>query len=100
MWPYSLYQYLPKSDSYELRGYVYAEDKNIFEVNEAVEKYPDYADNSGTGTVYYVGTDTWGTTPIDEVDYLVWLEANQGNIEEIEIEYLPFTEENILAIEQ
>ena len=99
MWPYSLYQYLPESDSYKLSGYVYSEDKNMFERNGAAKRYPSSVDVSGTGTVYYVGADDWGTTPIDEGDYLAWLEENQGNIAELEIEYLPFTEENILAIE-
>lgn len=100
MWPYSLYQYLPESDSYELRGYVHSEDKKVFELNGAAERYPGYADVSGSGTVYYISADTWGTTPMDEVDYLAWLEANEGNIAELEIGYLPFTEENILAVEQ
>ena len=99
MWPYILYQYLPESDSYKLAGYAHAEDKATFEANGVPERYPDAADISDTGTVYYVGTDMWGTTPMDEVDYLAWLEANQSNIAELELEYLPFTEENILAIE-
>lgn len=99
MWPYSLYQYLPESDSYELRGRVYAEDKRIFELNGANEKYPDRIDASGIGTVYYVGADTWGTTAIDEAGYLAWLEANQGNSEELGIKYLPLREENILKME-
>lgn len=100
MWPYSLYQYLPDSDSYQLSGYVYSEDKNIFEANGVPERYPDDADVSGTGTVYYVGSNTWSTTPIDEADYIAWLEAKQGNAAELKIDYLSFTEENILAIEQ
>jgi len=97
MWPYYLYQYLPKSDSYELRGYVYSEDKNVFEAIGKAEQYPGHADISGTGTVYYI--DTLGTTPLDEADYLAWLEVNQADAGELEIEYLPLTEENILAIE-
>jgi hypothetical protein len=100
MWPYALYQYLPESDSYQLSGYVYSADKESFELNGAADQYPDQADVSGTGTVYYVGVDSWDTTPIDEADYLVWLEANQGNAAELEIEYLSFSEENILAMEQ
>jgi hypothetical protein len=100
MWPYALYQYLPESDSYKLSGYVHSEDKNIFELNEVAERYPSEADKSGTGTVYYVGTDTWGTTPIDETDYLAWLKENQGNASELEIEYLSLSEENILSIEK
>ena len=99
MWPYSLYQYLPESDIYELRGIVWSEDKAIFEANGVSERYPDYADVSGTGTVYYIDEETWGTTPTDETEYLSWLKENQGNSEEVKIEYLALTEENVLTIE-
>lgn len=95
MWPYSLYRYLPESDSYEEAGHVHAEDKAITE-----ERYPKEADVSGTGTVYYVSSDGWGTTPIDESDYLAWLAANQGDSGELEIPYLSITEENIQGIER
>ena len=99
MWPYTLYQYLPESDSYELRGYVYSEDKTFLEENDLIEHYSEYADTSGTGTVYYIGTDTWSTTPVDEADYIAWLEENNGNAAELKVEYLPLTEESILTIE-
>lgn len=69
MWPYILYQYLPESDSYKLAGYVHAEDKAAFEANGVPERYPNAADISNTGTIYYVGNDTWGKNPIDEADY-------------------------------
>lgn len=95
MWPYYLYRYLPESDSYELAGHAYAEDKAISE-----ERYPKEADVSGTGTVYYVSSDGWGTVPIDEADYLAWLAANQGDSGELEIPYLAITEENIQGIER
>lgn len=99
MWPYKLYQYLPESDSYKLAGYAHAEDKATFEANGVPERYPAKVDISNAGTVYYVGTDTWGTVPIDEADYLEWLNANHGDATELEIEYLPLTEESILTIE-
>lgn len=99
MWPYILYQYLPESDSYKLAGYAHAEDKATFEANGVPERYPDAADISDTGTVYYVGSDAWGTNPIDEADYTIWLEENHGNTSELEIEYLLLTEENILTCE-
>lgn len=99
MLPYILYQYLPESDFYKLAGYAHAEDKDTFEANGVPERYPDAADISGTGTVYYVGSNAWGTNPIDEADYLAWLEENHGNAQELEIEYLPLTEESILTIE-
>lgn len=100
MWPYALYRYLPESDSYELCGYAHAEDKATFEANGVPERYPNDADVSGTGTVYYVGASDWGTTPVDKTAYLAWLAKNQGDTKELEIEYLSLTEENTLAIEQ
>lgn len=99
MWPYILYQYLPESDSYKLAGYAHAEDKATFEANGVPERYPDAADISDTGTVYYIGSDAWGTNPVDEADYTTWLEENHGNTSELEIEYLLLTEENILTCE-
>lgn len=95
MWPYSFYRYMPESDTYELMGYVHSEDKQVLELNGRLDQYPYEADISEAGTVYFVGTDGWGTDPIDEADYSEWLDANQGNVEEIEIQFLSFTEENI-----
>lgn len=99
MWPYSLYQYDAENDAYEICGIVWSEDKGIFEANGVSERYPEYADISGTGTVYYIDEETWGTTPTDEGEYLSWLKENQGDREEVKIEYFAFTEENILKIE-
>ncbi len=36
---------------------------------------------------------------MDETDYMEWLNANEGNVQELEIPYLPFTEENIGKME-
>lgn len=99
MWPYIFYQYLPESDSYRLAGYIHSEDQAIFDANGVPERYPTAADRSHTGTVYYLGDTAWSTTPMDEADYLAWLEENHGNAQELEIEYLPLTEENILTID-
>lgn len=82
-----------------MAGYAHAEDKATFEANGVPERYPNDADVSDTGTVYYVGSDAWGTNPIDEADYTIWLEENHGNTSELEIEYLLLTEENILTCE-
>ena len=99
MWPYIFYQYLPESDSYRLAGYIHSEDQAIFDANGVPERYPTAADRSHTGTVYYLGDTAWSTTPMDEADYLAWLEENHGNAQELEIEYLPLTEESILTID-
>lgn len=99
MWPYSFYQYIPERDTYELAGYVHSEDKRVLELNGMSDQYAYEADNSKTGTVYYVGTDGWGAKPMDETDYMEWLNVNGGNVEEMEIPYLSLTEENIGKIE-
>lgn len=78
---------------------MHSEDKWTLESNGKSDQYPDEADTSETRTVYYVGTDGWGTDPMDETDYMEWLNANEGNVEELEIPYLPFTEENIGKME-
>lgn len=98
MWPYSLYRYLPKDDSYEYVGHVHAADRKRLEKHP--EEYPAEVDISGTGTVYYVSEDGWGTVPIDEADYLAWLAENRGDCGMLEISYLPLTEEAVLSMEQ
>lgn len=97
MWPYSLYRYLPESDSYERVGHIHAADRKNMEGHP--EDYPAEVDVSGTGTVYYVGEDGWGTVPIDEVDYLAWLAANRGDGAVLDISFLTLTEEAILSME-
>ena len=99
MWPYLFYRYIQESDTYELVGYVHSEDKWTLESNGKSDEYPDEADTSETGTVYYVGTDGWGTKPMDETEYMEWLNANEGNVEELEVPYFSFTEENIVREE-
>lgn len=99
MWPYSFYQYIPERDTYKLVGYVHSEDKRTLELNGISDQYPYEADISETGTVYYVGTDSWGTQPLDETEYMKWLHTNEGHVEALEISYLSFTEKNIEELE-
>lgn len=99
LWPYILYQYLPEYDCYREAGYVHAGDQRIFAESGAAEQYPGQADVSGAGRVYYIGTGGWGTAPVDEADYLAWLAEHQGDGPERAVDYVPLTEENILAME-
>lgn len=99
MWPYLFYQYCAESDTYELIGYVNSVDKDILALNGIEEQYPKDVDISGSGTVYYIGKDTWGTEPVDKKDYLSWLKRNYGDDSEKEISFLALTEENIVTIE-
>lgn len=97
-WPFSLYRYLPESDSYELAGHIHTADRKYLEAHP--ERYPAEADLSGTGTVYYVGEDGWGTVPVDEADYRAWLAAAGGDGATLDVSYLPLTEEAVLSLEQ
>ena len=69
-----------------------------------VPDYPVDIDVSGTGFVYYLYQDMaseWGKLdPVDEADYLAWLESYVGDATSLEIAYLPLTEETILQMQQ
>lgn len=79
-WPFTLYQYVPESDSYQQAGHIHAED-------------------DASGRVYFIGTDGWGETPIDENALLSWLSAHQGDADALKLSPLPLTAENIAALE-
>lgn len=98
-WPYSLYQYVPDSDSYILVGMVDAWDKNYFRSEEDIKNnpFPSDIDKSGTGFVYYVMEDGKydNTHPIDVSEYNEWIGAHIGDASKIHIQYKALTEENI-----
>ena len=97
LWPYILYTYLPRTDSYQERDIVTSWDK-IRGTGEHGEPFPEEADRSGTGTVYYV--DGWYEgEPLDRADYLAWeREALEGS-DRLMLDFLPLTEENIASLE-
>ncbi|MEA4813539.1 MAG: hypothetical protein VB112_01345 [Oscillospiraceae bacterium] len=99
-WPYSLYQYVPETDSYELVGMVDAWDKSFSGTDYQNNSFPSDIDKSGTGFVYYIMEDgKYDTThPVDASEYNAWVSTYIGNASEIEIQYMDLTEENILQI--
>ena len=99
-WPYSLYQYVPETDSYGLVGMVDAWDKNCAETDDQNNPFPSEIDKSGTGIVYYIMKDgQYDTThPVDASDYNAWINSYIGNALEIQIQYMDMTEENISQI--
>lgn len=99
-WPYSLYQYAPGTDSYELVGMVDAWDKNFSVTDDQNNPFPSEIDKSGTGIVYYIMKDgQYDTThPVDASDYNAWINSYIGNASEIQIGYMDLTEENISQI--
>jgi hypothetical protein len=99
-WPYSLYQYTPETDSYELVGMVDAWDKNYPGADDTSDPFPEDIDKSGTGFVYYIMEDgLYDTTdPVDAAEYKTWVDNYIGNASEIQITYMDLTEENISLI--
>lgn len=94
-WPYNLYRYDAYTDSYVEVGAVDAWDKSL-----GLQGYPDALDTSGSGFVYYIctnGSFSWDD-PLDESVYLAWRYPYVQNSAELEINYLPLTEENIRSL--
>ena len=103
-WPYTLYRYLPETDSYELTGHLSAWEKETSDRNpDSLPLFPTEKDKSGAGILYYItpaedmGPDFHGysTEEVDQSVYLEWLEPIIGDAWPLELEYLPLTEENI-----
>lgn len=93
-WPYSIYRYDSYLDTYLDVGSVYAWSR------EALENgYPEEADKSGTGFVYYIATDGGDSDePLDASVYQAWRYVYVRDSQEIQPEYLALTEENIQSI--
>ena len=97
LWPYILYTYLPETDSYQEGDMVTSWDE-IRGTGEHGEPFPEEADHSGTGTVYYV--DGWYEgEPMDRADYLAWEREALENSDRLLLDFLPLTEENIASLE-
>jgi hypothetical protein len=96
-WPYSLYQYVPETDSYVLVGMVDAWDKNYGGSDDQDNPFPSDIDISGTGYVYYIMKDGQYDTsnPVDASEYNAWISSYLGDASEIQIEYMDLTEENV-----
>jgi len=82
-YPYTLEKYNSSTGKYEIVGSVVAWDKEIASVNEEGNAFPDSADVSKTGRVYYILTpDNWelySGTPLDVTDYEAWLQQYTGS---------------------
>ena len=93
-WPYDLYRYDGNLDTYVDVGSVHAWGK------EALHNgYPEEADKSGTGFVYYIAANGGdGDEPLDASVYEAWRYVYVRDSQEIQLEYLALTEENIRSI--
>lgn len=100
VWPYSLYQYDPASDTYNQVGMVDAWDKALRDTNYDGEAFPADVDADGDWLVYYIMTDGKYhlDDPVDGADHQAWLDSYTGGALPMEIPYQALTAENVAAL--
>ncbi len=100
VWPYSLYQYDPASDTYNQVGMVDAWDKALRDTNYDGEAFPADVDADGDGLVYYIMTDGKYhlDDPVDGAGHQAWLDSYTGGALPMEIPYQALTAENAAAL--
>ena len=99
-WPYSIYQYQDDTKKYNFIAGVSAWEKAYQETSNG-EAFPDEADTSNTGVVYYIRKQVeWEQgEPVSSVEYENWAKQYFDGARELDIPYLPVTEENIKQLE-
>ncbi len=112
-WPYSLYQYNKKTDSYIEIATVWSLGRDVIEEqNEVAEKagrepyweYPYEADTSNSGIVYNIMLSDVEYSDenqyVDVTEYNAWHEQYIGGAELLELPFMKLTEENIENVSQ
>ncbi len=101
-WPHYAYRYNPQSDLYEQVGFVEGWDKNVVS-----EGFPNDIDADSDGLVYDVrpADVDWTSGNRYERDRMMdgpafeeWRQTYLNGAQEVEIELIPLTEENIAAL--
>lgn len=100
-WPFSLYRYNAEADEYALAGMADAWEKAFAPTGYNGAAFPDDVDQSGAGIVYYVMNDGNYNTdhPVDESEYLQWLNPFLTDAQQLEIDYWSLSDENIALIQ-
>lgn len=93
--PYTLYQYDSDSDGYSQIVTIHAMEKAFLSGTELEDIYPEDADTSQSGSVYYVGSDN----PLDVTEYEEWCQSWQNQSSALEIPFQEITEEYIKNIQ-
>lgn len=92
--PYILYQYDTDSDGYYEASYVSAVSRSVLESQDMLDEYPEDADESQSGFVYYIGSDN----PVDVTEYELWRSAWTEDANIIDVPYMALTKENVEAV--
>lgn len=110
-WPYTLYQYDSKTDTYDQVAGVESMGRDIVEMikveaeeygKEPPFEYPYEADTSNSGIVYYIRPHGFEgeVKPIDVTEYNEWHDGFCGDAELLELPFVKLTEENIQEVDQ
>ena len=93
LWPYTLYRYDTQTKTYLPVAMVDAWDRSLVDTS-----FPEDADRSGTGVVYYVmQPDNYDLSePMDAADYATWEAGWRDGAVEVKPDYQPITAESIL----
>lgn len=94
LWPYNLYRYDAANDTYQQVAMVDAWEKQL-----SPEGFPEDVDAEGAGAVYYIMTggeyDT--SNPVSKSEYESWRSGMIGSAANLQVDYLPLTEDASLA---
>ena len=93
-WPYTLLEYDAANDTYQSVASVDAMDRAYMEELGVLDEYPEEADTSASGFVYYIGNDT----PIDKTEYDAWYDSMLGGASEVTIPWQEFSPENFVSL--
>ncbi|MBR7037882.1 MAG: hypothetical protein IKI21_01350 [Oscillospiraceae bacterium] len=94
-WPYTLYTYDPARDAYTVSASVDAMDRKYMAEMGVEDEFPEEADTSGSGFVYFID----GDIPVDVTEYERWYGDWRGDAAEKEIPWQDLTKANIAAIQ-
>lgn len=91
-WPFTLYKYDEKTDSYSPVGTVSACDKDI---EYGSYTFPSSADKDGNGRVYYI---SGNENPVDDAEYENWWNSHIGKRKEVEFDWLYMWDDDIYSL--
>lgn len=93
-WPYNLYRYNSENKSYELVASVDAWDASYADKDFNGNSFPKDIDTEGAGIVYYITQDGVENI-VSKTDYDKWYASYFSDGEEIQVDYMAVTSENI-----
>lgn len=98
---YTVYQYQQQAVPYQEMAKVTSWVQQLEPTNENGDPFPTWIDISGSGTVYYVESPKFqGTDPMDQSNYLVWVEETIPDSQRLTLDFLSLSQENIDALKE